>query len=122
MSTLADMTPEQRDNCRGMWCEVKDSADSPAIIFDLSDPGWPELFFPRLATEIHEEAAENVTLRPDLPRAWNPDGSPVEMDVETGVVRSHPRGGVIGSYESPEYVDQPEGTVMRRFVGEWEEE
>lgn len=26
----------------------------------------------------------------------------------------------IGTFESPWYVDQPPGTIMRRFVGEWE--
>lgn len=50
----------------------------------------------------------------------SPDGTPVEMDVETSIVRDHPRGGMIGSYESPEYVNHQPGTTMHRFVGEWE--
>lgn len=124
MTTLTDMTPEQRAQCVGMW------ATNHAYTGDGESVGVIACIQHHCVWLIHTDIngewsvlpTDGVTPRYDLPRAWNPDGTPVEMDVETGIVRSHPRGGVIGSYESPWYVNQQEGTVMRRFVGEWEEE
>ena len=116
MRTLADMTEEERANCPGMWA-TSFIGYTGVIMYQNGRQAY--LIIPEYNRE-QTFPLDEVAPRPDLPRAWNPDGTPVEMDVETGVVRSHPRGGVIGSYESPWYVDQPEGTVMRRFVGEWE--
>lgn len=128
MTTLAGMTPEQRAQCVGMWCYIFDQEVEPPIGEGII-AGYRESDDGRTLVVIdhpHPDAGKwghdlnEVIPRPELPRAWNPNGTPVEMDVETSIVRDHPRGGMIGSYESPEYVDQPEGTVMRRFVGEWE--
>lgn len=128
MATLADMTPEQRAQCVGMWCDFlpgnKDHGEPERGILAYWD--WVRedavITFPALADTRKWAHPENVTPRYDLPRAWNPDGTPVDMDVETSIVRDHPRGGMIGSYESPEYVNHQPGTTMHRFVGEWEEE
>lgn len=130
MTTLADMNLTERAQCVGMWCYIFDQVIEPPIGegiiagYKEADDGRSLVVIdhpdPRDEKWGHE--LSKVIPRPDLPRVWNPDGTPVEMDVETGIVRSHPRGGVIGSYESPSYVDQQEGIVMRRFVGEWEEE
>ena len=86
--TLADMTPEQRAACVGMWTQVKgnrgkfeSSAESYlAIIYHAHTPD----------TDVHETMVlavghgvmtvdpRNVTPRFDLPRAWMPDGTPVK--------------------------------------------
>lgn len=114
MTTLADMTPEQREQCVGMWADVPGKTWIIASVRDetctLVDPlnGYSSLM------------NRHVTPRPDLPRAWQPDGTPVKMDTEIGTVRDFPGKGAIGaSYTYRTY--HPEGTVMRRFVGEWEE-
>lgn len=134
MTTLAEMTPEQREQCKGMWCEITwggaGKTDLGVLLYlgvcryhgDEVGCLWvPSIVDGDVYPLANQISLNTLTPRPDLPRAWQPDGTPADMDVETGIVRSHPRGGVIGSYESPEYVDQPEGTVMTRFVGEWEE-
>ena len=129
MTTLADMTAEQPEQCVGMWVDLtppewSDEPPGKAVGVLISTTEWeaavvdPKFGFDRsFDLTTWYISTDHITPRWDLPRAWQPDGSPVDMDVETGIVRSHPRGGVIGSYESPEYVDRPEGTVMRRFVG-----
>lgn len=61
-----------------------------------------------------------VVPRDDLPRAWSTDGRPVDMDTETATVQAHPRGGMIGDYENPEYTDLRPGTTVQRHVTEWE--
>ena len=80
MTTLADMTEEERAQCRGMWCDFPDPDERTnlAIYVDdsLKHQGFCEL--------IHEgqlgtlTIPENLTPRFDLPRAWNPDGQPVK--------------------------------------------
>lgn len=78
MTTLADMTPEERARYRGMWCDFPDPDERTnlAIYVDdsLKHQGFCEL--------IHEgqlgrlTIPENLTPRFDLPRAWMPDGQP----------------------------------------------
>ena len=117
--TLADMNPEQCAQCVGMWATVA-TERYIAVIVRAEDAQYAQMLAPGL-NDYYTASLESVTPRPDLPRAWNPEGAPVEMDIETDIVRDHPRGGMVGTFESPEYVNQPSGTTMRRFVGEWEE-
>lgn len=80
MKTLADMTPQERVRCRGMWCDFPDPDERTnlAIYVDdsLKHQGFCEL--------IHEgqigrlTIPENLTPRCDLPRAWTPDGQPTQ--------------------------------------------
>ena len=102
MKTLADMTPQERAQCRGMWCDFPDPDERTnlAIYVDdsLKHQGFCEL--------IHEgqlgtlTIAENLTPRPDLPRAWAPDGTPPA-----------------GEWEHAHIPGLGEST--RRWVGEW---
>ena len=118
--TLADMTPEERQACVGIWCDnLVSTAKEPVPVVLACVQGdlcWV------LHTEIHGERScfplDSVSPRPDLPRAWNPDGRPVEMEVEVSDVEY----GRVRVYEvmSFDRVDLPEGTLVRRFVGEWE--
>lgn len=78
MTTLADLAPEQRAECVGMWADYRITPvvitsiywhkyvqDWVADIFDPAE-GWEE-------NEIHLSA---ITPRYDLPRVWNADGTP----------------------------------------------
>lgn len=123
MTTLADMTPQERLDSIGMWADV-DTERYPAVIvrtYAADDVDYAQMLCPEL-NDYYTSSLATITPRDDLPRAWQADGTPVEMDVETSIVCDHPRGGMIGSYESPEYVNHQPGTTMRRFVGEWQEE
>lgn len=73
--TLADMTVQERKECVGMWCEIATPVGSELAIYDQSR--WtkkPTLFEPEYG--YFETDLSKVTPRPDLPRAWNPDGTP----------------------------------------------
>lgn len=104
MRTLADMTPQERAQCRGMWCDFPDPDERTnlAIYVDdsLKHQGFCEL--------IHEgqlgtlTIPENLTPRPDLPRAWAPDGTPP-----------------VGEWEHAHIPALGEST--RRWIGNWEE-
>ena len=114
-----------------MWCEVQGTRGIYenrakkylAIIYHADHPETDveETMILSIGHGIMTVDPKNVTPRPDLPRAWRPDGSPVKMGTEIGTVRDFPREGSIGA--SYTYLtNKPEGTTMRRFVGEWEEE
>ena len=118
MTSLADMTPEQREQYVGMWADVPGKTWIIASVRDetctLVDPlnGYSSLM------------NRHVTPRWDLPRAWQPDGQPVVMDVEGADYRP---GTNRGFYILDETIQKgrelPEGTTRtRRFVGEWEGE
>lgn len=76
--TLADMTPEERQACVGMWCDNLASAakePSPVVLACVQgEQCWI------LHTNIHGERSafplEYVAPRLDIPRAWNLDGTP----------------------------------------------
>ncbi|WP_412100194.1 hypothetical protein [Corynebacterium aurimucosum] len=115
MTTLADLTPEERAQCRGMWCDFPDPDERTNLAIYVGDSpnhqGFCEL--------IHEgqlgtlTIPENLTPRFDLPRAWAPDGTPP------------------GKWEHAEYLGDYKGMTdvyyydgeptHRRWVGDWEE-
>ena len=76
--TLADMTPEERQACVGMWCDnLVSTANNPSLVVlecVQGDLCWV------LHIDLHGERScfsqESLAPRPDLPRAWNPDGTP----------------------------------------------
>ena len=76
--TLVDMTAEERANCVGMWCDnLVSTADNPKPVVLACVQGeqcWI------LHTDLHGEWSRfplgSVSPRPDLPRAWTPDGEP----------------------------------------------
>ncbi|AEG84413.1 hypothetical protein [Corynebacterium ulcerans] len=87
MTSLADMTPAQRLGCVGMWCDYDVSDDESPDLYgagvicrDVSEYGFDELTFeikdPRWVGLV-DAPATAVTPRPDLPRAWTPQGNPV---------------------------------------------
>lgn len=142
--TLADMAPEQRANCIGMWCEYPNTYDRLGIIYALDDEDDPWILRFDVRTEILGYDAKNIIPRFDLPRAWTPDGQPVPGEWEDG--------HVVVSYDDPDpwilkdavsieglseggmsYYDAPPNGIevkldkfgegegkARRWVGEWE--
>ena len=84
--TLADMTPEQRAECVGMWCYIFEQLDEPPVAEGII-AGYREDDDGRTLVIIdhpHPDAGKwwhrltGVVPRFDLPRAWNPDGTPVK--------------------------------------------
>lgn len=107
--TLTDMTPEERAQCHGMWCDVV-RHDKPAVLHDcfFPSPGrhGAGLYSPSDGSYFYS-AAKNVTPRFDLPRAWNADGTPPNgfWEYDTIEIQSYP---------------EPRGITDRRWVSDWE--
>ena len=112
--TLADMTPEERDQCRGMWCDLSIEAwivvsayyseQYKQTLVVLLDPVDGEL--------LEGVPAAAVTPRFDLPRAWTAYGTPVVADPEEYTVTSYSH--LAGK------TSLPPGTTVRRWVSDWE--
>ncbi|MDK4338314.1 hypothetical protein [Corynebacterium accolens] len=115
MKTLADMSPEERARCRGMWCDFPDPDERTnlAIYVDdsLKHQGFCEL--------IHEgqlgrlTIPENLTPRFDLPRAWTPNGQPPAGKWE------HAERLSMGV--TTVYLCGKENPTHRQWIGDWEE-
>lgn len=115
MKTLADMTPEERAQCRGMWCDFPDPDERTnlAIYVDdsLKHQGFCEL--------IHEgqlgrlTIPENLIPRFDLPRAWQVDGTPPAGKWE------HAERLSMGV--TTVYLCGKENPTHRQWIGDWEE-
>lgn len=127
MTTLADMTPEQREQCVGMWCDCTDGEGIRTLVLHgISDNGKDAIFVNpavvgggRGPSWTIKSFGHLVTPRWDLPRAWQSNGFPVEMKPEVSAVSNFPGFGTLHSGHSYQS-NHPEGTFMRRFVGEWE--
>lgn len=80
MTTLADLTEEQRKACVGMWADYR---VVPVVITSIYQHKYvndwvADVFDPTEGWEEHEIHSSVLTPRFDLPRAWNPDGTPVK--------------------------------------------
>ena len=116
MRTFADMTPQERAQCRGMWCDFPDPDERTNLAIYVGDSlnhqGFCEL--------IHEgqlgtlTIPENLTLRPDLPRAWQANGQPPAGEWE--------HAEYLGDYKGMTDVYHLDGEpTHRRWIGAWEE-
>lgn len=118
MKTLADMTPQERARCRGMWCEYGLHGEESNLVIMVAvvneagrvpciNPGAPKPEAWALAPWI-------LIPRFDLPRAWTPDGQP-------------PQGGweyaeYLGDYGGMTDVYHFDGEpTHRRWESNWEE-
>lgn len=111
--TLADMTPEEREQCRGMWCEDEDGF---LFVYRGDHIGRDWLAVCAYPEDVHESylPLDYLTPRPDLPRAWNPDGTPPAGEWE--------HAEYLGDYKGMTDVYYFDGDpTHRRWVGEWEE-
>ena len=79
---LSDMTPAERDACVGMWATYHGSTSPrPVIIWAVEDDMvWRLSHTARLP--IRGTDLDQITPRPDLPRAWTPTGEPVPGEWE----------------------------------------
>lgn len=75
--TLADMTPQEREACVGMWCYFRtpNGVLGSGIIVEV-DSACADVFTPQNLNFYAEDRW--VTPRFDLPRAWGADGEPVK--------------------------------------------
>lgn len=120
MKTLADMTEEERADCVGMWCgynrhlEGGEPSDFVIMVGDVNEAGCVPCVNPG-APEPKAWAPDPwmLTPRPDLPRAWQADGTPPAGEWEEA---EHLSKGV-----TTVYLCGKENPTHRRFVGEWEE-
>ncbi|MFS0413196.1 hypothetical protein ACL1AW_15240, partial [Corynebacterium striatum] len=89
--TLADMTPEEREQCRGMWCEDEDGF---LFVYRGDHIGRDWLAVCAYPEDVHESylPLDYLTLRPDLPRAWAPNGKPAAGEWEYAVQYLTPDG------------------------------
>lgn len=76
MKTLADMTPEELKECVGMWCECDGNLWVVRSVYEAIGGTHCRLISPVTGTVTPFTPSDAVTLRPELPRAWNPDGTP----------------------------------------------
>ena len=120
--TLADMTAEERANCVGMWCDVARGAR--AVIVNAKEQDYCWVIHPEDGGNVATCRNKMINPRPDLPRAWTPDGQTVPMKKELGFCESAGLETTVHKYNSgtvyvPE--DTPHGEVYR-WVGEWEQD
>ena len=147
--TLADMTPEQRAACVGMWCDVrvpfKEDQKNLVILTHVDSRPKRAKVFGTGVGMTWSKRLQDVTPRCDLPRAWNPDGEPVPGEWEDGhvfVSYDEPDPWILKDTVSIEglseggmsyYEEPPNGIEVkldqfgegegkaRRWVGEWEQ-
>lgn len=100
MKTLADMTPQERAQCRGMWCEEKDGFMCIYMGADAT-PEQTGVFAYPASMNAMRTFLNRVIPRPDLPRAWAADGQPP--------------AGQWQRLSDPHFQQE-----QRRWVGEWE--
>lgn len=82
MRTLADMTEEERAECRGMWCETTYGMAQGMRLF--CGEGLDQFMNRGIVAKMISPNREgfgfvpfsDVTPRFDLPRAWQADGTP----------------------------------------------
>lgn len=89
--TLADMTPSERQECVGMWCDnLVSVAENPSLVVIACVQGqdcWV------IHATLHGERScfplDAVAPHFDLPRAWTPEGKPVGVGSMTNNANQH---------------------------------
>ena len=109
MRTLADMTPEERANCPGMWAGTF-TGYTGVIVYENGKQAY--LIIPEFNRE-QTFPLDKVTPRADLPRAWQADGTPPAGEWEHAERLSM---GVTAVY-----LCGKENPTHRQWIGKWEE-
>lgn len=110
MTTLADLTPEECARCVGMWAGTF-TGYTGVIVYENGKQAY--LIIPEFNRE-QTFPLDKVTPRPDLPRAWAPDGQPPAGKWE--------HAEYLGDYKGMTNVYHYDGDpTHRRWVGSWEE-
>lgn len=113
--TLAQMTGKEREACIGMWCDCGPRLRPAVLVYMGHRQGY--FISPASGTEF-TEALTRVTPRHDLPRAWQPDGTPLAGEWDYRVPL-----GKYGEYLTDTEIAEfkADGDQLeRRWVGEWE--
>lgn len=120
MRTLADMTPQERAQCRGMWCEdlhgdlfVYLGAPTVSIAHDEETGAPMGTFIDAQEPDTIEAPLAAFAPRFDLPRAWQADGQPPQGKWE------HAERLSMGV--TTVYLCGKENPTHRQWIGEWEE-
>lgn len=146
--TLADMTPEERQQMIGQWCDHDDMGRiKTSIITRIShargEKNYLEtraiLYWPEQGHwSVRGEELHTVTPRLDLPRAWAPDGTPPKGEWAEGHMwwgedtdtmepvdlvgaECLATGHIQGFGEWPDGVTPGEDVPVRRYITDWEE-
>lgn len=77
--TLAQMTRKEREECRGMWCDCGSRLRPVVLSYANHRQGY---FISPASGTGFVEVLTRVTPRFDLPRAWQPDGTPLAGEWE----------------------------------------
>lgn len=116
MTTLDDLTPQERDDYVGAWVNVPHNPRPVIYMRDFYSTGEIKhgaIFLDPLYGDNHTRLEDCVT-RPDLPRAWNPDGTPPAGEWE--------HAEYLGDYKGMTDVYYFDGDpTHRRWVGDWEQ-
>lgn len=115
MTTLADVAPQELANCVGTWVDVPHKPHPVIFMGEFQSTGEIKygavIFDPRYGTNY--ERLDDCTLRPDLPRAWQADGTPPAGKWE------HAERLSMGV--TTVYLCGKENPTHRQWIGEWEE-
>ena len=110
MKTLADMTPQERAECVGMWVSYATPMGEHTAIYEMGST----LFEPGFGR--FNRSLDTITPLLDLPRAWTMEGEPPAGDWEDDYTDSD---GI--TLTTGEDLDVGPHQEVRRWVGEWEE-
>ena len=121
MKPLADMTPQERGQCRGMWCEdiygdlfIYLGAPTGSTTYDEETGAPMGTFIDPQEPDTIEAPLAAFASRLDLPRAWQADGTPPAGEWE--------HAEYLGDYKGMTDVYYFDGDpTHRRWKGEWEE-
>jgi len=134
MTTLANMTEEERAQCRGLWCETTNGL--AIIIEPFFTDGVLDttvVFSLKPKVKIEQRIAAYVTPRTDLPRAWESDGTPPagQWEYRPEILEAWGEWKLITSpttdeaeaelWTNVEQFKNAETRVMKRYVNQWEE-
>ena len=111
MTTLADMTPEERANCPGMWAGTF-SGYTGIIVYENGKQAY--LIIPEYNRE-QTFPLDKVTPRHDMPRAWQADGTPPAGQWQHA---SHSEQVTPGSIWD---LTTKKTATHRRWISKWEE-
>lgn len=109
MTTFADLTPEERNQYRGTWVAYSTLLGEHIAIYEsgttLFEPGYGRFKRP----------LDTITPRDDLPRAWNPDGTPL-----AGKWHDDYTDAEGSTLTTGEHLDANPHQHVRRWIGTWE--
>lgn len=111
MTTLADMTPEERANCPGMWAGTF-SGYTGIIVYENGKQAY--LIIPEYNRE-QTFPLDKVTPRHDMPRAWQADGTPPAGQWQHASPSEQVTPGSIWDLTTKKTA------THRRWISKWEE-